>query len=217
MKAQVRSDREDRATLDGFWQISLGTRLSGKTLGLVGMGKIGTEVALIGNAFHMNVVAWSQNLTKERARASGASLISLAELLSTSDIVSLHLRLSPRTKGIIGANELASMKRTAFLVNTARSGLLDEAALINALQQDRIAGAALDVFDEEPLPADHPLRRLPNTVITPHLGGVTRDRYREDYNDTIDDILGFLAGKPVRILNPDVLARSNLRRPSLAR
>jgi phosphoglycerate dehydrogenase-like enzyme len=203
---------EDRATRDGAWQVSLGSRLAGKTLGLVGLGRIGSEVARIGNAFRMNVVAWSQNLTGEKARASGATLVSLEELLSTADIVSLHLRLSPRTERIVGARELASMKPGAFLINTARSGLLDEPALIETLRQKRIAGAALDVFDEEPLPAGHPLRGLSNTVITPHLGGVTRERYREDYNETIDDILAFMAGKPVRLLNPAVLERPNLRR-----
>jgi phosphoglycerate dehydrogenase-like enzyme len=204
--------QEDRATRDGAWQVSLGGRLAGKTLGLVGLGRIGSEVARIGNAFRMNVVAWSQNLTEEKARACGATRVPLESLLATADIVSLHLRLSPRTERIIGASELAAMKPGAFLVNTARSGLLDEPALIETLRQKRIAGAALDVFDEEPLPAGHPLRQLPNTVITPHLGGVTRERYSEDYNETIDDILAFLASKPVRLLNPAVMERPNLRR-----
>jgi phosphoglycerate dehydrogenase-like enzyme len=204
--------QEDRATRDGAWQVSLGGRLAGKTLGLVGLGRIGSEVARIGNAFRMNVVAWSKNLTEEKARACGATRVPLESLLATADIVSLHLRLSPRTERIIGAPELAAMKPGAFLVNTARSGLLDEPALIETLRQKRIAGAALDVFDEEPLPAGHPLRQLPNTVITPHLGGVTRERYSEDYNETIDDILAFLAGKPVRLLNPAVMERPNLRR-----
>lgn len=204
--------REDQATREGHWQTSIGMRLAGKTLGVFGLGRIGAQVALVGKAFQMSVIAWSQNLTAERARECGATLVTKDHLLSHSDIVTLHLRLGERTRGMIGTREIEKMKSTAYLVNTARSGLLDEAALIGALQNRVIAGAALDVFDQEPLPADHPLRSIENTVITPHLGGVTVDRYRADYNQVIENILSHLAGKPLRILNTEVLGRSNSRR-----
>ncbi len=204
--------REDRATREGRWQTSFGVRLAGKTLGVVGLGRIGSQVALVGQAFQMPVIAWSQNLTREQARECGATLVAKDHLLANSDIVTLHLRLSDRTRGMIGAREFEQMKSTAYLVNTARSGLLDEVALINALQNGAIAGAALDVFDQEPLPADHPLRGIENTVITPHLGGVTADRYRADYNQVIENILSHLDGKPLRVLNTEVLGRPNLRR-----
>ena len=204
--------REDQALREGRWQTALGTRLAGKTLGIVGLGRIGAQVARIGAAFGMPVVAWSQNLTAARSKEHGATLVAKDQLLAQSDVVTLHLRLSDRTRGSIGARELTLMKPTAYLVNTARSRLIDEAALIEALRNRAIAGAALDVFDHEPLPADHPLRGLENTVITPHLGGVTLDRYRTDYTQVIEDIASHLAGEPLRVLNPEVLDRPNLRR-----
>ena len=203
--------REDQAVRQGLWQTALGTRLAGKTLGVVGLGRIGAQVARIGASFGMSVIAWSENLTAERAREHAATLVTKEHLFAHSDIVTLHLRLSERTRGLIGARELALMKPTAFLVNTARSRLLDEVALVDALRNGRIAGAALDVFDQEPLPADHPLRRIDNTVITPHLGGVTLDRYRTNYGQVIEDILSYLGGEPLRVLNDEVLGRSNLR------
>lgn len=193
--------REDRATREGKWQISLGIGLQGKTLGIMGLGRLGSQVAAVGKAFQMPIIAWSQNLTAERASQCGARLVSKEELLSQSDILTIHLVLSDRTRGLIGAKELGMMKSTAYLINTSRGPIVEEQALIQALQQGTIAGAGLDVFDEEPLPLDHPLRRLENTVITPHLGYVTVETYRVFYGDAIEDILAFLQGKPVRTLN----------------
>ncbi len=193
--------REDRATREGKWQISLGIGLQGKTLGIMGLGRLGSQVAAVGKAFQMPIIAWSQNLTAERASQCGARLVSKEELLSQSDILTIHLVLSNRTRGLIGAKELGMMKSTAYLINTSRGPIVEEQALIQALQQGTIAGAGLDVFDEEPLPLDHPLRRLENTVITPHLGYVTVETYRVFYGDAVEDILAFLQGKPVRTLN----------------
>jgi phosphoglycerate dehydrogenase-like enzyme len=203
--------REDRAVRNGRWQTSLGTRLAGKTLGILGLGRIGAAVGAIGPAFGMKVIAWSQSLTEEHARRHGATLVGKDELLRESDVLSVHSRLSPRTRGLIGAEEIARMKPTAFLVNTARSAIVDEAALVAALRSSRIAGAALDVFDEEPLPPDHPLPALDNVLLAPHLGGVTRERYRGDYAEAVEDVVAYLDGKPLRVLNPDVLGSPNLR------
>ncbi len=205
--------REDRATREGRWQTALGTRLAGKTLGILGLGRIGRAVAGIGRSFGMPVIAWSENLTEEAAREAGATLVGKDELMARSDVLSLHLRLSARTRGIIGGRELALMKPTAFLVNAARGELVDEEALIDALRGRRIAGAALDVFHVEPLPAGHPLLALDNVVLAPHLGGVTVERYRSDYAEALEDVAAWLAGKPVRVLNADVLEQRNLRRP----
>jgi len=197
-----RVPREDRATREGGWQETLGTGLNGKTLGVLGLGTLGSRVARVGRAFEMNVVAWSQNLTAERAAAAGATLVDRDELLSRADVVTIHLVLSDRTRGLIGARELGLMRRTAYLVNTSRGPIVDEAALIETLQAGLIAGAGLDVYDEEPLPRDHPLRRLPNTVITPHLGYVTEETYRIFYAEAVDDVRAFLASAPVRVLRP---------------
>jgi phosphoglycerate dehydrogenase-like enzyme len=158
-------------------------------------------VARVGRAFEMEVLAWSQNLTAERCAAVGAALTGRDELLARSDVVTLHLVLSDRTRGLIGARELGLMKPAAYLVNTARGPLVDQAALIRALREGTIAGAGLDVFDEEPLPRDHPLRGLPNTVITPHLGYVTEETYRIFYGQALEDVEAFLRGAPVRVLN----------------
>jgi phosphoglycerate dehydrogenase-like enzyme len=193
---------EDRATRDGRWQVSVGCGLNGKTLGVVGLGGLGSWVARIGKAFEMTVLAWSQNLTAERAAEVGATLVGRDDLLSRSDVVSIHLVLSDRTRGLIGARELALMKPSAYLVNTSRGPIVDEAAMIAALQQGRIAGAGLDVYDEEPLPAQHPLRHLPNTVITPHLGYVTEETYRIFYGHALEDVQAYLRGAPVRVLRP---------------
>ncbi|HLI11766.1 MAG TPA: D-2-hydroxyacid dehydrogenase family protein [Alphaproteobacteria bacterium] len=192
---------EDRAMRAGGWQTTLGVDLRGKTLGVIGLGRLGAEVARIGRAFGMEVVAWSRNLTDERATSAGAARVEKAALLARADVVTIHLVLSERTRGLIGAAELAAMKRTAFLVNTSRGPIVDTAALIEALRTRRIAGAALDVYDAEPLPADHPLRRLDNVVLTPHLGYVTAENYRQAYGQAVEDIAAFLAGKPVRVLN----------------
>ncbi|MGA2784546.1 MAG: D-2-hydroxyacid dehydrogenase family protein [Candidatus Bathyarchaeia archaeon] len=193
--------REDRATRDGHWQVSMGVGLRGKVLGILGLGRLGSQVATIGKAFQMPVLAWSQNLTPERAAQYGATLVSKDELLSRSDILTIHLVLSDRTRGLIGERELGLMKPTAYLVNTSRGPIVDEKALVKALEKGTIAGAALDVFDEEPLPVNHPLRRVRNTVITPHLGYVTAEEYRVFYGQAVEDIHSFLKGSPIRMLN----------------
>jgi phosphoglycerate dehydrogenase-like enzyme len=191
---------EDRAMREGRWQSTIGVDMKGKRLGVIGLGRLGGRVAAVGRAFEMDVVAWSENLTAERAAEAGAKRVAKDELLRTADVVSLHLVLSPRSRGVIGAAELALMKPTALLVNTSRGPLIDEAALIAALRAKRIAGAGLDVYDEEPLPSEHPLRRLDNVLLTPHLGYVTEDTYRVFYGETVEAIAAFLAGSPVRVM-----------------
>lgn len=193
--------REDRATRGGRWQISMGVDLNGKTLGVIGLGNLGSQVATVGKAFQMNVIAWSQNLTAERATSLGARLVSKDELLAQADVVSIHLVLSERTRGLLGARELGLMKPTAYLINTSRGPIVDEKALVEALQSKRIAGAGLDVFDEEPLPLDHSLRHLENTVITPHIGYVTEDTYKIFFAQTVENIKAFLDGTPIRVIN----------------
>jgi len=177
----------------GGWQRTLGDLVSGKTLGVLGLGRIGSEVARVGLAFGMNVIAWSQNLTAEKAQACGARLVSKEELFRDADVLTIHLVLSARTKGLIGAAELRTMKPSARLVNTSRGPIVDEPALIEALRERRIAGAALDVFDVEPLPNDHPFRSLDNVLCTPHIGYVARDLYRTFYGDTVKNIAQWLA------------------------
>ena len=191
---------EDQATREGNWQVTMGEGLHGKTLGVIGLGRLGSQVATVGAAFGMSLVAWSQNLTAERAEEFGARLVTKQELLSSADIVTIHLVLSGRTRGLIGAEELALMKPSAYLVNTSRGPIVDESALIGALNRGAIAGAGLDVFDIEPLPLDHPLRSLPNTVLTPHMGYVTSETYRVFYGDAVENIRAFLAGNPVRVI-----------------
>jgi len=193
---------EDRATREGKWQTSLGLGLNGKTFGALGLGTLGSRAARVGKAFEMEVLAWSQNLTAESAKEVGATLVTRDELLARSDIVSIHLVLGDRTRGLIGARELALMKRSAYLINTSRGPIVDEAALIRALGDGTIAGAGLDVFDEEPLPLDHPFRRLPNIAITPHLGYVTAETYRIFYGHALEDIKAYLDGSPVRVIKP---------------
>ena len=193
--------REDRATREGNWEVSLGVGLQGKVLGMMGLGRLGSQVATVGNAFGMSVIAWSQNLTTERANEFGATLVTKDDLITQSDVLTIHLVLSDRSRGLIGASELAAMKSTAFLVNTSRGPIVDEAALVDALRNKTIAGAALDVFDEEPLPLDHPLRHMENTVITPHLGYVTRETYEVFYGDVVENIRAFMAGEPVRVIS----------------
>jgi phosphoglycerate dehydrogenase-like enzyme len=193
---------EDRATREGRWQVSCGLGLNGKTLGVIGLGGLGSRVAKIGRAFEMDVIAWSQNLTAARATEVGATLVTKDELLVRSDVVSVHLVLSDRTRGLLGARDLARMKPTAYLVNTSRGPIVDETALVDAVRKGTIAGAGLDVYDEEPLPLDHPLRNLPNTVITPHLGYVTEEGYKIFYGHALEDVKGWLAGQPVRVLKP---------------
>jgi phosphoglycerate dehydrogenase-like enzyme len=186
----------------GPWQTTVGTDLRGATLGLLGLGRIGSQVAGIGRAFGMTVMAWSENLTEERAASGGAQLaISKDALLERSDFVSIHLVLSDRTRGLIGARELRRMRPTAFLVNTSRAAIVDTDALVLALREQWIAGAGIDVFDREPLPASHVLRTLPNLLATPHLGYVTKGNYARYFTEAVEAIAAFLAGTPVRQLN----------------
>ncbi|UKY50832.1 D-2-hydroxyacid dehydrogenase family protein [Streptomyces inhibens] len=185
----------------GPWQSTLGADLHGRTLGLLGLGKTGTRVARIGQAFGMNVVAWSRNLTAERAAEAGVrATATKKELLETSDFVSVHLVLGDRTRGLLGADELRRMRPTSYLVNTSRAAIVDQPALLQALRENWIAGAGLDVFDHEPLPADHPLRTLPNVLALPHLGYVTHRNYEGYFQQAVEDITAFLAGTPIRQL-----------------
>jgi phosphoglycerate dehydrogenase-like enzyme len=193
---------EDRALREGRWQTTLGFALAGQRLGVVGLGRIGGRVAELGSAFGMDVVAWSPNLTAERAAGVGATAVPKEELLRTSRFVTLHLKLGERSRGAIGAAELALMRPDAYLVNTARAGLVDTDALVLALEAGAIAGAGLDVFDDEPLPHDHPLLSVPNTVLLPHLGYVVEQGYDVYYGQAVEDIAAFLAGAPVRLLTP---------------
>jgi phosphoglycerate dehydrogenase-like enzyme len=193
---------EDRALRRGGWQHTIGTELAGRTLGVIGLGRLGTRVAAIGRAFEMDVVAWSQNLSADTAANAGVRAVARDELLATADVVTIHLRLSERTRGLIGAAELAAMKPGAYLVNTSRGPIVDEAALLAALREGTIAGAGLDVYDTEPLPPDHPLRSAPSTVLTPHVGYVTTGTYAVFYGDAVEDIEAWLAGEPVRVLAP---------------
>jgi phosphoglycerate dehydrogenase-like enzyme len=196
----------DAAMRAGKFQegVGLGTVLRGRTLGIVGLGKIGTDMARYGAALGMRVVAWSQNLTDEKAGAAGAERVEKDQLLSQSDVVTLHLVLSDRSRGVLGAAELAKMKDGAILVNTARGPLVDEAALLKELQAKRIF-AALDVYDEEPLPEDHPIRHAPNTVLSPHLGFSTKEVFRDFYQGAIDNIVSYLEDSPTNVVNPAVL------------
>lgn len=185
------------------WQATLGMDIEGKTLGVLGLGRLGARAAAVGKAFGMKVVAWSQNLTAERCREVGVEhAASKDDLLRSADIVTIHLVLSDRSRGLIGPRELGLMKKTAYLVNTSRGPIVDEKALIAALNAKQIAGAGLDVFDLEPLPLDHPYRKMDNVVITPHLGYVSQQNYERYYPDIVDDIRGFLDGKPVRVVAP---------------
>jgi phosphoglycerate dehydrogenase-like enzyme len=195
---------EDQAVRAGRWQTTIGTDLAGTTLGVLGLGRLGTQVARIGQAFDMRVVAWSQNLTAEKAAAAGATWVPKDELLATSDVLTVHLKLSERTTGLIGAAELAAMKPTAVLINTSRGPIVDETALVTALTTGTIAGAGLDVYDTEPLPAGNPLRGAPHTVLLPHLGYVTEEAYRTMYRQVVEDIQAWRAGAPVRVLSPGV-------------
>ena len=186
----------------GGWQESVGGDLGGRTLGLVGLGRLGGRVADVGLAFGMRVIAWSPNLTVERAQARGVEAVAKAELFATSDVVSVHMVLRDSTRGLVGEAELRAMRRDAILVNTSRGPLIDESALARALEEGWIRGAGIDVFDVEPLPADHWLRRSPRTLLSPHMGYVTESTYRVFYQDAVEDIAAFLADAPVRVLSP---------------
>jgi phosphoglycerate dehydrogenase-like enzyme len=185
----------------GGWQTTVGVGLNGKVLGVLGLGKLGGEVARVGRAFQMEVIAWSQNLTAEHAVSFGATRVEKDELFQRADFVTIHLILSKRTRGLVTARELALMKPEAYLINTSRGPIVEERALIEVLKKRTIAGAALDVFDEEPLPDEHPLRKLDNVVLTPHLGYVTVENYRKAYGEAVEDIRAFLAGHPIRTIS----------------
>lgn len=185
----------------GGWQAGLGRDLRGSKLGVVGLGRLGAQVAGFGHAFGMDVIAWSENLTDERAAEVGVQLVDKPTLFADSDFVTVHLRLSPRSRGLIGRSALAQMKPTAYLVNTSRGPIVDSDALLDAVRSGGIAGAAIDVFDEEPLAADDPYRSEPNILATPHIGYVTEQTYRIFYEAVVEDIEAWLAGEPVRVLN----------------
>ena len=202
---------EDQRSREGSWGTTVGVGLKGKTLGLLGLGHIGSLVARVGAAFDMNIIAWSQNMTAERAEECQATLVDKQTLFKNADILSVHLVLSDRSRGIVAAPELALMKPTAFLVNISRGPIVDEKALVDALQRKAIAGAALDTFDVEPLPIDHPLLKTPNTLICPHLGYVTEESYRAFYAGVIENIRAFTSGEPVRMINEDVLTSPQFR------
>jgi D-3-phosphoglycerate dehydrogenase len=182
------------------WQGTIGADLDGLTLGIVGLGKLGTRTANIAKAFGMKVIAWSQNLTEEKCREAGVGYVSKDDLFRQSDFITIHVVLSPRTRGLVGAKELGLMKPSAYLINTSRGPIVEEAALLSTLRDKKIAGAGLDVFDIEPLPLDHPLRKMDNVVITPHLGYVSEQNYRAYFAGVVEDISAFLAGKPVRVI-----------------
>ena len=210
--AMLRYIPEEQAALrDGRWQSTIGIGVNGKVLGVLGLGRLGSQVAAVGNAFGMEVIAWSQNLTPERAAECGATLVSKDQLFANSDILTIHLQLSDRTRGLVGQQELASMKPTAYLANTSRGPIVDESALISALQNNTIAGAGLDVYDQEPVPANHPLLKLDNTLLTPHLGYVTVEGMRAFYQGTVEDIAGYLSGNPIRMINPEALETDRQR------
>ncbi|GGE31724.1 2-hydroxyacid dehydrogenase [Agaricicola taiwanensis] len=186
----------------GGWQVGLGELLQGKTLGILGLGRLGTRVAALAQAFEMKTLAWSRNLTVERAEAAGVRLAaSLDELLSEADVITIHLVLGDGTRGLIGRDQFAKMKETCYLVNASRGPIVNEHALVEALESRRIAGAAIDVFDTEPLPSDHPFRTLRNVVATPHIGYVSRENYMLFYGQVVEDIAAFAAGNPIRQLS----------------
>ena len=205
---------EDQQTRQGHWGTAVGVGLKGKNLGLLGLGHIGSLVARVGNAFDMNVIAWSQNLTAQRAAECQATLVDKDTLFRDSDIVSIHVRLSDRTRGLVGARELGLMKPGAYFINISRGPIVDEAALIDVLQRKAIAGAGLDTVDVEPLPPDHPFLTLPNTLITPHIGYVTEESYRAFYSGVVEDIKAFASGEPIRVVNQEVLDAPQLRGPA---
>jgi len=205
LAAARRVPQEDRALREGRWGTTVGVGLAGKTLAVLGLGNIGRVVAGFGRAFRMHPIAWSQNLTAEAAAAVGAELVGKEELFARADVLRIHLRLSERTRGLVGRAELRRMKPTAILVNTSRGPIVDEPELALALEEGALAAAALDVYGVEPLPRDHPLLRAPNTVLTPHLGYVTAENYAVHYPQTVEDVLAFLRGEPVRVLSPAAL------------
>jgi phosphoglycerate dehydrogenase-like enzyme len=192
--------QEDAAVRAGGWQHTIGPGLSGSTLGVLGLGRLGAPVARLAQAFGMSVIAWSPHLSAERAAEHGVRAVTKAELFSQADVITVHVPLADGTRGMVGADDLALMKSSAYLVNTSRGPIVDQTALVEALRENRIAGAGLDVYDTEPLPLDDPLRSLPNTLLLPHIGYVTTDAYRVFYRHAVEDIVAFDAGAPVRVL-----------------
>jgi phosphoglycerate dehydrogenase-like enzyme len=193
--------RDARSMASGGWQVGLGRGLKGRTVGIIGLGKQGRQVARFAKAFGMNVLAWSRSLTNEQAGEHGATRVELDALLGQSDIVTIHVVLNEGTRGLIGVREFGLMKESALLVNTSRGPIIDEVALIDAMRDGQIAGAAIDVYDTEPLPADHPLRGLRNTLLTPHTGYVTAENLELMYTQSVEDIVAWLDGAPMRVLN----------------
>jgi phosphoglycerate dehydrogenase-like enzyme len=198
--AARRIAEDHRSMRDGLWQTRVGNRLEGKTLGVLGLGRLGSAVARVGLAFDMRVIAWSPNLTAERAAAAGVEHVDKEALLRQSDVLSVHMVLSPRSRGLVGRNDIALMKKTAILVNTSRGPIVDAYAVVEALEAGRLGYAAFDVYDREPLPSDHPLRRTPNVLLTPHIGYVTEENYRSSYPQIVENIVAFLDGHPVRVI-----------------
>jgi phosphoglycerate dehydrogenase-like enzyme len=198
--AARRIAEDHRSMREGLWQTRIGNRLEGKTLGVLGLGRLGSAVARVGLAFDMKVIAWSPNLTAERAAAVGVERVDKEALLRRSDVLSVHMVLSPSSRGLVGRNDIALMKKTAILVNTSRGPIVDAYAVIKALEAGRLGCAAFDVYDREPLPADHPLRRTPNVLLTPHIGYVTEENYRSSYPQIVENIAAFLDGNPVRVI-----------------
>ena len=199
---------EERRMRDGKWQVTVGEGLYGKTLGLLGLGHVGKRMATYAQAFGMKIIAWSENMMPEQAKTSGAVHVDKGELFAQSDVLSIHVKLSDRTRGLVQADDLARMKPSAYLVNTSRGPIVDEAALLETLRNRRIAGAALDVFDQEPLPADHPFRSMDNVTLSPHLGYVTVETLRGFYGDTAENVAAFMDGQPIRIANAEAVANS---------
>ncbi|MGA7863605.1 MAG: D-2-hydroxyacid dehydrogenase family protein [Stellaceae bacterium] len=198
--AARRIAEDHRSMREGLWQTRIGNRLEGKTLGVLGLGRLGSAVARVGLAFDMKVIAWSPNLTAERAAAVGVERVDKETLLRQSDVLSVHMVLSPRSRGLVGRHDIALMKTTAILVNTSRGPIVEAYAVIEALEAGRLGYAAFDVYDREPLPADHPLRRTPNVLLTPHIGYVTEENYRSSYPQIVENIVAFLDGHPVRVI-----------------
>jgi phosphoglycerate dehydrogenase-like enzyme len=198
--AARRIAEDHQAMRQGLWQTRIGNRMAGKTLGVLGLGRLGSAVARVGLAFDMQVIAWSQNLTAERAAEKGVARVDKDELFRRSDVLSVHVVLSPRSRGLVGRREIGLMKKSAILVNTSRGPIVDTAAVVEALAAGRLGYAAFDVYDREPLPAADPLRRAPNVLLTPHIGYVTEESYRSWYPQIVENILAFLDGRPIRVI-----------------
>jgi phosphoglycerate dehydrogenase-like enzyme len=199
--AARRIAEDHRSMREGLWQTRIGNRIEGKTLGVLGLGRLGSAVARVGLAFNMKVIAWSPNLTTERAAAAGVERVDKEALFRDSDVLSVHVVLGPRSRGLVGRSDIMLMKKSAILVNTSRGPIVDTDAVIEALASGRLGYAAFDVYDREPLPPEHPLRRAPNVLLTPHIGYVTEENYRSSYPQIVENVVAFLDGKPVRVIH----------------